>query len=150
MNPAILPFRPRQGQDSLGRAFPPNPQDSRSQVDCKFYQSGSCRNGHNCRFRHQVSSGPVVNPIARPPTVRHPNEILGTVDDYPRTMCNRLKRRLLAPSAARWRTLKMALLSLRFYSRPISLLSNSPDFRTRVLPRLCKVSSSLERSTPLR
>ncbi|KAI0539443.1 hypothetical protein GGR58DRAFT_464313 [Xylaria digitata] len=67
MNPATLPFRPRREQDIIGGALPFTPQDSRSQVNCKFYQNGSCRNGQNCRYRHQEGTDLEVNSITRSP-----------------------------------------------------------------------------------
>lgn len=65
MNPNTLPFRPRRGQEILGGVSPAKPQDSRSQVNCSFYQRGLCRNGRACPYRHQESSAPDVKPIAK-------------------------------------------------------------------------------------
>ncbi|KAI0873145.1 hypothetical protein GGS24DRAFT_490992 [Hypoxylon argillaceum] len=56
MNPATLPFRPRPGQNILlSGKFSPQSQDSRAQVNCRFYQRGVCRNGQTCTYRHQES-----------------------------------------------------------------------------------------------
>lgn len=66
MNPRTLPFRPRPGQEVLGGVSPTTPQDSRSQVNCRFYQRGLCRNGHTCPFRHQDAGAPEVKPIVKP------------------------------------------------------------------------------------
>ncbi|KAI0449504.1 hypothetical protein F5B21DRAFT_520177 [Xylaria acuta] len=64
MNPHTLPFRPRRRQDIPSRTIPPKPVDSRSEVDCRFYQRGLCRNGHTCPFRHIESGASDVKPIA--------------------------------------------------------------------------------------
>ncbi|KAI8944623.1 hypothetical protein F4801DRAFT_585238 [Xylaria longipes] len=65
MNPGTLPFRPRRRQDIPSGAIPPKPADSRSEVNCRFYQRGLCRNGHTCPFRHEGSGAPDVKLIAR-------------------------------------------------------------------------------------
>ncbi|KAI1747502.1 hypothetical protein F4782DRAFT_520930 [Xylaria castorea] len=65
MNPATIPFRPRGRQDTPSAAIPPKHADSRSEVDCRFYQRGLCRNGHTCPFRHVENGAPEVKSIAR-------------------------------------------------------------------------------------
>ncbi|KAI3336244.1 hypothetical protein F4824DRAFT_462666 [Ustulina deusta] len=66
MNPTTLPFHPRRGQGILSGALPGKFQDSRSQVNCRFYQSGTCRNGNACPYRHQQESDSGVNLVFTP------------------------------------------------------------------------------------
>ncbi|KAI0101025.1 hypothetical protein GGR51DRAFT_530958 [Nemania sp. FL0031] len=67
MNPCTLPFRPRLGQDILLSGMSPTKsQDSRSQVNCRFYQRGLCRNGHNCPYRHEEADHEDSHPSAKP------------------------------------------------------------------------------------
>lgn len=64
MDPGALAFRPRQGRgEVLDRGFLPKHTDSRSQIDCKYYQLGSCRNGQACPYRHATAK-PEVKPVA--------------------------------------------------------------------------------------
>ncbi|KAI0965631.1 hypothetical protein F4678DRAFT_452053 [Xylaria arbuscula] len=70
MNPTTLPFHPRRRQDIPSGVPHGKPQDSRSQVICKFYQSGTCRNGHNCSYRHQDTGAPSVNSISQSSAVQ--------------------------------------------------------------------------------
>ncbi|KAI1741197.1 hypothetical protein F4680DRAFT_447104 [Xylaria scruposa] len=67
MNPSILPFRPREKQGIPSAESSPMPSDSRSKVDCRFYQRGLCRNGHTCPFRHAEKGALGVKSISRSP-----------------------------------------------------------------------------------
>ncbi|KAI1501020.1 hypothetical protein F5X99DRAFT_384174, partial [Biscogniauxia marginata] len=55
MNPAASSFTPA-GEYSLQLRKSTKPlsekNDPRSQIVCKFFQSGYCRNGENCPFSH--------------------------------------------------------------------------------------------------
>ncbi|KAI1363112.1 hypothetical protein F5Y08DRAFT_252378 [Xylaria arbuscula] len=63
MNPASLPFRPRRGQGTFHGHVADKSQDSRSQITCRFYQAGTCRNGHSCPYQHQGSGVPDLKPV---------------------------------------------------------------------------------------
>ncbi|KAI0184897.1 hypothetical protein EV127DRAFT_373995 [Xylaria flabelliformis] len=65
MNPGTLPFRPRERQDIPSAAISPKPSDSRSEVNCRFYQRGLCRNGYTCPFRHVEKGAPDVKSTTR-------------------------------------------------------------------------------------
>ncbi|KAI1109816.1 hypothetical protein F5Y14DRAFT_466334 [Nemania sp. NC0429] len=79
MNPNTLPFRPRRERETLEGLSPTKTQDSRSQMACRFYQRGLCRNGHACPYRHQDQEDIAPQDHAQPAEEKVTRTISGTL-----------------------------------------------------------------------